>query len=102
MTCEPCATQTTETAINPSVAREIGYYEAVIYTELVREFQDQIAYYQYLDEGWFHIPQEQLAYETGWSERYVRKKIQRLKRYGLIERKNLYGDNALYYRLPSR
>lgn len=85
--------------VNPTIIREAGYGEAVIYSVLVNEFKDQTAYFGFLEDGWFHYPEAELAAQTEMSERYTRKKVRKLQRLGLIEKRKLYGENLNYYRL---
>lgn len=71
--------------VNLAIIREVGYGEAVIYSVLVNEFKDQTAYFGFLEDGWFHCPEVELAVETEMAERYTRKKVRKLQRLGVIE-----------------
>lgn len=85
--------------VNPAIVREVGYGEAVIYSALVNEFKNQTAYFGFLEDGWFHCLETELAAQTEMSERYLRKKVRKLQRLGFIEKRKLYGENLNYYRL---
>ncbi|SDW21528.1 hypothetical protein SAMN05421781_0866 [Marinococcus luteus] len=85
--------------VNPAIVREVGYGEAVIYSALVNEFKDQTAYFGFLEDGWFHCQETELAAQTEMTERYLRKKVRKLQRLGFIEKRKLYGENLNYYRL---
>ncbi|WP_022793532.1 hypothetical protein [Marinococcus halotolerans] len=91
--------QTIYEGVNPAIIREVGYGEAVIYSALVNEFKDQTAYFGFLEDGWFHCLEAELAAQTEMSERYTRKKVRKLQRLGLVEKQKLYGENLNYYRL---
>ncbi|MDZ5783065.1 hypothetical protein [Marinococcus luteus] len=91
--------QSLHEGVNPAIVREVGYEEAVIYSALVNEFKEQTAYFRFLEDGWFHCQEAELAAQTQMSERYLRKKVRKLQRLGVIEKRKLYGENLYYYRI---